>query len=199
MLLSHPQSHSSPPSQLHTNTLPAILPLAVTTAQPPLHAPPATSLSQTPPLPRTIRFLQRSLSDGAASQPGSLVPASSTPLHDSSNPASPSRDAAATSEAAAALLSQFGSSHHGLADEINQGEDETEDGFELAMPGGLELLPRTRPRRIKRRGYAVGARVRYMRTGESQGCMGTIVDAKCGYWVISMDNKKQLYARGALR
>ena len=33
-------------------------------------------------------------------------------------------------------------------------------------------------RRIKRHGYAIGARVRYTRAGDSYGHVGTIVDAK---------------------
>ena len=48
--------------------------------------------------------------------------------------------------------------------------------------------------------FGIGSRVRYLRPGSAQGCGGTIVDAKCGYWVVSVDGgpRAPVYARASM-
>ena len=83
----------------------------------------------------------------------------------------------------------------GEYDEYDDGEEE-EEASTLKRPDGVAHSVKPN----KSTTFGIGSRVRYLRAGTSQGCNGTIVDAKCGYWVVSIDGgpRAPVYARGSM-
>ncbi|KOO34414.1 hypothetical protein Ctob_013424 [Chrysochromulina tobinii] len=74
---------------------------------------------------------------------------------------------------------------------IKRHKSET-DGGEAGGGGSIRSRPNHK--------FGIGSRVRYLRPGSAQGCGGTIVDAKCGYWVVSIDGgpRAPVYARASM-